>query len=205
LATELLDQFVLAIQASAFNDCCRVFAPRYRQATLGVVFAEPGESIRALELAYDDVVRAFNHFLTDHSQGRPFLIAGHSQGSLHGMRLILEHVSDTPLQSRLVAAYLPGAAVPPEGLGSIRSCPEEEPASTHCVLSWQTFLDGVDATKAPHNRFEPGDGTYSYAGTGLPTEAACANPMAWTDISDSAVLSVLSSALRAAKEAELLS
>ncbi len=60
-ANEWVDEQMVPGQASVFNGCCRVFAPRYRQATF-YALVEPGANgRRALELAYDDVAQAFTY------------------------------------------------------------------------------------------------------------------------------------------------
>ena len=62
----------------------------------------------AFELAYSDVLRAFDYYLAHENHGRPFILASHSQGSLHALRLIQERLAGKPLQKQLVAAYLIG-------------------------------------------------------------------------------------------------
>jgi Protein of unknown function (DUF3089) len=58
---ERIDRGVLRYQASAFNGCCRIYAPRYRQASIGVFFfADATAAQAAYELAYGDVLRAFD-------------------------------------------------------------------------------------------------------------------------------------------------
>ena len=82
--------------ASAFNAAARVYAPRYRQMTIYGVLELGPSGIRALDLAYSDVERAFEHYMTFYNQGRPFILAGHSQGSMHGLRLLQEKIIGTP-------------------------------------------------------------------------------------------------------------
>ena len=103
-----LNPAVLLNQVSAFNGCCRLHAPRYRQATL----AGLSDSPPAVALAYADVSAAFRVFIARHNNGRPFIIASHSQGTAHAIRLLQEEILATPLQDRLVAAYLIGGYVP---------------------------------------------------------------------------------------------
>lgn len=70
-----LDQAVLRYQVSAFNGCCRMYAPRYRQATLSA-FLNPGaDANKSFDLAYSDVVRAFDYYLANANKGRPFILA----------------------------------------------------------------------------------------------------------------------------------
>lgn len=119
------------IQASVFNGCCAVYAPRYRQAN-GRAFTQPGpEGKEAIDVAFSDVSRAFEHFVA-RTEG-PFFIAGHSQGSILGARLIVERVAAQPVEARLVAAYLPGANVRDAEVG-LPAC--GEPTQVGCVASW---------------------------------------------------------------------
>ena len=82
--------------------------PRYRQAHLRTFFLRGEDSHAALELAYSDVRRAFLRFLQSIDRTTGIVIAGHSQGSYHGSRILQEFFDGTPLQARLIAAYLPG-------------------------------------------------------------------------------------------------
>jgi hypothetical protein len=82
-ANAVTDWGTLQGQASAFNGCCRVYAPRYRQATVASFRRPEPHGYKALELAYGDVVRAFAYFIEKFNKGRPFLVASHSQGTAH--------------------------------------------------------------------------------------------------------------------------
>jgi pimeloyl-ACP methyl ester carboxylesterase len=100
------------IQASAFNGTGVVYAPRYRQAS-GRAFTQPDDDgARAIELAYGDIVQAFGDFERRAGTTRPFVVVGHSQGSVLGERLLREHIlPDEGRRRRLVAAYLLGAPI----------------------------------------------------------------------------------------------
>jgi hypothetical protein len=106
---------VAFVQAARLTSACRVFAPLYRQVTLGMIGpgrpeVPPGVDPR--QVAYDDVVDAFRHFVANHSDGRGFVLIGHSQGAGHLNRLIAEEIDDEPLlRDRLVGAYLLGTTV----------------------------------------------------------------------------------------------
>lgn len=110
------DRVATRIQATVFNGCCAVYAPRYRQ-TNGRDFVEPtADGERAFELAYSDVERAFDAFNARRGETRPFIIAAHSQGTMIAERLLARRVSRTPMRDRLVAAYLIGGRVTVDGL-----------------------------------------------------------------------------------------
>lgn len=132
-------------EASAFNGIGEIWAPHYRQAVFGAFLTDKPEAKRALDFAYRDVERAFAAFLAGVPADRPILLAGHSQGTLHLMRLMREQVAGTPLAQRVVAAYLVGwpislkRDVPTLGLpGCVR------PDQANCLLSWQSFAEPAE-------------------------------------------------------------
>ena len=64
---------------------------------------------------------AFEYYLSNFNNGRPFVIASHSQGSYHAERLIKEYVDGKTLQNKLIAAYLIGRPIPPDAFKNIRA------------------------------------------------------------------------------------
>lgn len=166
------DDAVLLGQASAFNGCCRIFVPHYRQASLYAL--EHGRP--AVALAYGDVARAFRHYIAHENGGRPFLIAAHSQGAMHAVRLLQAEILGTPLQERLAAAYVVGAYAPSD-FGTIGLPVCDGPRETGCILSWNTSQTGrTDAFRLIR------DQRYWWRGsertTGQPP-AICVNPLSW--------------------------
>lgn len=142
------DASVIARQASIFNRCCRVFAPRYRQASSRAVGALDGEGGKAFALAYSDIERAFDAFL-DANAGRPFILAGHSQGGAHVVTLLQRRIDGTPLADRMIAAYAIGFNLS-EGdfgktFGSLRPC--DRPSSVGCVVGWNAVTPELDRQK----------------------------------------------------------
>jgi DUF3089 family protein len=135
---QLTDTFVLRGQASVFNSCCKIYAPRYRQATIYSFMDQTGSGTSALQLAYEDVERAFDFFLEHYNQGRPFILASHSQGSLHLRKLLEKRVTGTPLRERLVAAYPIGFGIDRDEMA--RAVPDvpvcESAEQIGCVVTW---------------------------------------------------------------------
>lgn len=135
------DYSSILYQASIFNEAGRLFAPRYRQANYFAYF--PGDSaasIAAFDKAYADIKTAFEYYLAHYNNGRPFVIAAHSQGTTHAKRLIKECIEDKPIQNRMVVAYLVGMPVEPDYFTSIPAC--ANPNQTGCICSWRTFKEG---------------------------------------------------------------
>ncbi len=137
------DSRAIKHQASLFNAAGRVYAPRYRQMVYSGFFSEDKASMKqAGEVAYADVKAAFEYYLKHWNHGRPIIIAGHSQGSLHGMHLLKEFFDGTELQSQLVAAYLPGWPITTDFYQHILV--SNAPDQVGCVSTWCTFKEGYE-------------------------------------------------------------
>jgi hypothetical protein len=143
VAQAIADGWPLQHQASAFRGCGRVFAPRYRQAHLRVFYQDGPDGEAALDLAYSDVRRAFEWYLEHEDRGLPLILAGHSQGSYHLIRLMRERF-DGPehaaLAQRLVAAYVPGMQLDPSGFRTLKPLHEERAVGGY--LTWMTVARG---------------------------------------------------------------
>lgn len=165
-------------QASAFNEAGEIWAPRYRQATFGAFLTDAGAAAGALDLAYRDVTAAFDAFLSQIAPDRPIILAGHSQGALHLMRLLKERVAGKPVAQRIVAAYVVGwpvsrtADLPAMGLPE---CARADQAG--CILSWQSFAEPADPTLIA-DIFDQSTGLTGAARRG--TAMICTNPLTGT-------------------------
>lgn len=139
-----MGHLMLDAQASPFGGISRIFAPRYRQASLPVFDLDEDGIQLPMNLAYGDLRRAFRYYVQHDNGGRPFFLVGHSQGSNHALRLLTEEIRGTLLQERMVAAYLPGMPVPrallDDDLSGIAPC--AVPLQTGCVAAWGTFAEG---------------------------------------------------------------
>ncbi|HLI65066.1 MAG TPA: DUF3089 domain-containing protein [Caulobacteraceae bacterium] len=174
-ATTGVDNGVLANQASAFNGCCRIYAPRYRQAALAAFTQSAADREPAIDLAYQDVARAFEFYIAHENKGRPFIIASHSQGSLHALRLLQQKIVGTPLARRLVAAYVIGGFTPVEieraGLPICRSATQ-----TRCIITWNSVTERGIAARRRDTALMWLDGRYQ-APAGH--DIVCVNPLTW--------------------------
>jgi hypothetical protein len=143
------DASVIARQASVFNACCRVFAPRYRQGSVYALQHYAGEGRQALDLAYGDVERAFDYYIAHYNHGRPFILASHSQGSLHMESLLQRRIDGSALRKQLVAVYILGINISEGDFGrTFKTIPVcEKPDQTGCAVGWNSFLPTVDLEK----------------------------------------------------------
>ena len=127
-------------QSSAFNSFSDIWAPKYRQAAYGAFLLKSRDAEKALDLAYRDVLAAFDAFLTAQPKGEAIILAGHSQGSLHLLRLLRDRKE--VLKGRRFVAYVIGWPVgvtsdlPATGFPACKTAGE-----TGCVLSWQSFQE----------------------------------------------------------------
>ena len=132
-------------EASAFNRVGAIWAPRYRSAALGAFLTQAPDAPKALDLAYGDVARAFDAFLAQIPASRPIILAGHSQGTVHLLRLMRDKLAGKPLAHRVVAAYLVGWPIsttndiPALGLPACGG-----PRQANCILSWQSFAEPAE-------------------------------------------------------------
>ncbi len=142
-----VDESAILYQASAFNGAGRVYAPRYRQAHYRSFFSEDKVSSKqALDLAYTDVKAAFEYYLKNYNQGRPIILAAHSQGTLHAKRLMKEFFDGKTLRNKLVVAYLVGWPIRKDEFNDIPVC--ENPEQTGCFCTWRSYKHGFTPENA---------------------------------------------------------
>jgi len=136
-------------QFARFASVCRTFAPIYRQMTLAAVtaFATGANIDEAGKIAYGDVVAAWHNYLATRNDGRPFVLIGHSQGSLMLQRLITSEIENNPtVAARMKLAIIPGFDVlVPQGKlvgGTFKKTPLcSRAGETGCVMSWTSFRE----------------------------------------------------------------
>lgn len=139
------DYSSILYQASVFNEQCRVFAPRYRQAHYRNYFIKDTVLAKqAFDLAYEDVKNAFEYYLKHYNNGRPIIIASHSQGTTHAARLLKEYFEEKLLQNKLVCAYIIGMPTPVGYFTGIRPC--KDSLDTGCFMGWRSFKKNYEGT-----------------------------------------------------------
>lgn len=135
-----LDRLPIKYQASVFNQVGRVYAPRYRQAIVKCFFDTTENSEKALDFAYQDVKKAFEYYLQHYNNGRPIIIASHSQGTTHCRRLLKDFFDTPEMKAKLVCAYVVGYEINKETYEMLTPCKEAD--ETNCYVTWSTFKDG---------------------------------------------------------------
>lgn len=131
------DYSSILYQASVFNQHCRIFAPRYRQAHISAFFLSNDETKAAFDTAYSDIKRAFKFYLEHYNDNHPIIIAGHSQGAMMAEQLLKEFFDGKPLQKKLVVAYIVGWPIAQNSFEKIPVC--NDSLQTSCFCGWRTF------------------------------------------------------------------
>lgn len=139
-ADRLFRQVMAPNYAGPFVRVGRIFAPRYRQASLYTLMTLRDDAREARRFAYGDVAQAFRYYVAHYNQDRPFVIVGVEQGGTLATRLIAEEVAANPaLRARLAAAYLVQTVVPSDN-PPLPPC--LAPKQTGCLAAWASVYDG---------------------------------------------------------------
>lgn len=133
------------MEKGIYDKYARFFAPYYRMAGFSSRQL-PGEGrAKCVEFAYQDVRKAFLHYLKNFNNGRPFILAGFSQGSQHVIHLLKEFGNKKSVKKKFIAAYCPGWFVTPE---DIARYPHLKPArsedDTGVIISYNTEAENVN-------------------------------------------------------------
>ena len=146
-----LEKIMLPNYAGPFVRVGRIFAPRYRQASLYAVqmtLREDARDARRL-VAYADALAAFRYYMANYNLGRPFILVGVEQGGSIADRLISEEIDRNPgLVQKLVAAYLVDVVAPAAAYAAdkpVSAC--SRPGQPRCVVAFMA-VDESDPQRA---------------------------------------------------------
>ncbi len=171
------EERVIAIdQVSRFSQVCRVYAPMYPQLTLGAIkhtVTKAGD-----EKAFFGVLNAFEEYMAKYNKGRPFVLIGHSQGSLMLEALIslyIEAFHPEYLKQMVSALLMGGNVLVPEGQlvgGTFKRVPACQAVDeTGCVVAYSTFLK-----EPPEDSYFGRENSPLLEGTHTGEEVVCVNP-----------------------------
>jgi hypothetical protein len=159
------------MHAAAFADSTNVFMPYYRQAGMPVMkkaWKETGNVFAAISgMPYDDITAALDYYFEHYNEGRPFIIAGHSQGSSIAKYALMNYFKDHPeYYERMVAAYLIGYSVTKDDLAA---------------YPYLKFATGESDTGViiSYNTEGPKNSEQNVATAVLLPNAICINPLNW--------------------------
>jgi len=176
-----IEKIMLPNYAGPFIRVGRIFAPRYRQASLYAVQLNLSEDARDARRIhpYADVLAAFRYYMAHYNLGRPYIVVGVEQGGLIADRLLREEVGRNPgLVQKLAAAYLIDTIVPAAGYGPGKPIPAcTQRGQPRCVVGWMAVED-----TDPHRAREILNRAMVWTPEGLlenldQTPALCVNPL----------------------------
>ena len=145
--TDIKESFVgaLNMERGIYEESATMYAPYYRQMTFPVYSMTEEEMQPYLEIAYRDVVAAFEYYFENCNNDRPIILAGFSQGSQLLLMLLEEYFDDPKYSDKLVAAYCIGWRVTEE---DIRENPHLKMAEgendTGVIISFNSEAEGVE-------------------------------------------------------------
>jgi DUF3089 family protein len=150
---------------AAFSKSCNIYAPRYQQMNIEVLSMSDDKINSYLKIPVSDIKAAFKYYIDNYNNGRPFILAGHSQGS-DVIQTLLVNNSDLFEIEKIVAAYLPGWTFTDELIKKTGLELATSPSQTGGIIVWNTI---GPSGKSPI----------------LKDGARCVNPLTWTtDTSD---------------------
>lgn len=103
-------------QTSVYEESCNVYMPFYRQASMSLADSCNKDNGTYLNLlynskAYVDIEAALDYYFENYNDGKPFILAGHSQGSAMTINVLTHYMQEhKEYLSRMVAAYPIGFA-----------------------------------------------------------------------------------------------
>lgn len=145
-------QFIYENQATVFEESTNVFVPYYRQSNINQVAGMDSKQLEEYQKKEQrtDVYAALDYYFEHYNNGRPFIIAGHSQGSIMTRIVLGEYMEAHPeYYERMVAAYVIGYSITSDFLNEHPYLKFAEGADdTGVIVSWNTEGPG---NKGHHN------------------------------------------------------
>ncbi len=159
-------QSAFARQATAFQNTANIYAPYYRQLALSLTMpsAEREQLVSGIPTEY--ATEAFDYYIKHYNNGRPFILAAHSQGANILCYMLSGYLKNNPeVYKRMIAAYVIGYYVTPDYLAKNPHLKfAEGPDDTGVIISYNTEAPGVNNAD-----------NILYEGPGL-----VINPITWT-------------------------
>lgn len=152
-------------QALIFDSIANVYAPRYRHATFYSFFDSDSNGVKALDLALHDIREAFIHYFQKENKNKPLMIAGHSQGSLIGIKLLQDKEIQELIGDRLVIAYLIGWPVLESDLEKMPYTFCQDSTQLSCIASWNAQKKHAAISMKSYSKDQ---------------KVHCINPLSWT-------------------------
>ncbi len=140
--------FSYARQATAFETCANVYAPYYRQVDALWILEDSLEAGQKYfdGIPYTDALAAFEYYLENYNDGKPFILVGHSQGATVIKSMLKYYMAENPdVYERMVAAYVVGYSVTEQELKDFPHLKFAEGADdTGVIVAWNTEAPGTE-------------------------------------------------------------
>lgn len=160
-------QGVYEMQGTVYEESTNVFAPYYRQSNLMAIGNLRGDDLFQYQMQEQrtDIYAALDYYFENYNDGRPFILAGHSQGSIMSIIVLGDYMQAHPeYYERMVAAYPIGFSVTKEWL-------EEHP--------YLKFAEGADDTGVIITWNTEGPGNKGQDNIVVEEGAISINPLNW--------------------------
>lgn len=160
-------QGVYEMQGTVYEESTNVFAPYYRQSNLKVIGGLRGDDLIQYEMQEQrtDIYAALDYYFENYNEGRPFILAGHSQGSIMSIIVLGDYMQAHPeYYERMVAAY-------PIGFSVTKKWLEEHP--------YLKFAEGADDTGVVITWNTEGPGNKGQDNIVVEEGAISINPLNW--------------------------
>ena len=96
------------MEKGIYDQGTRFYAPFYREVGYNVYTLPEEEAEQLKQSAYADVKDAFSWYMDHMNGGRPFVLAGFSEGAEMAIRLMKDCFAEETLQKQLIACYAIG-------------------------------------------------------------------------------------------------
>ena len=125
-----------------FSEATNIFGPYYRQSSLNAVLGMSGEELLEYQMQEQrtDLYAALDYYFEYLNGGRPFILAGLSQGSVMCKIILREYMLEHPAYyDRMIAAYVLGYSITTEDMQINPNLKFAEGADdTGVIVSWNT-------------------------------------------------------------------
>jgi hypothetical protein len=185
LVVQRVERDAAIVEASPFSQMCDVWAPMYRQTTIGDIVRNGigGIPHAAVLTAYESLLAGWKDFIAHDDDGRPLILIGHSQGAALLIRLIRQQIDpDAGLRARTVLAILAGGNLQVPAGRSVGATFKHvalctKTGATGCAIAWSSF-PAEPPKNSPFGR--AGEGVSVQAGepASRGQRVACTNPAA---------------------------
>jgi len=135
---KILDVEIGQVKKEIFPDSLNFYAPYYHQTTMAAADTMPYDSLVVYSMkTQKEIAEAFDYYMAHYNQGRPFIVAGYSQGAIMTTSL-LRHMTDEQFK-RLVVAYVMGYGLNAEAVKHPHIVPATGAYDTGVTISFNSM------------------------------------------------------------------